>query len=78
MTIHIHLKDAIFTEAKPHHFIAEASSLRWNDFPLTLKADGGGNGMPLQLDSLERRDGDLLWADYRQICGSLSLRVFND
>jgi hypothetical protein len=62
------------TQIKAHHFIAEASDLRWPPgfFPHQASTDLG-NGQPLLLSLIEEDS-----AVYRQQYGCISVRVFND
>lgn len=67
------------TEVEPHHFVAEASDLQLppGTFPSVLTTTLG-NRQPLRAVHVEKRDGDLMWIDYHQDLGCVSLRIFND
>lgn len=77
MITRITINDCV--EAKPHHFVAEASTLGWKPgtWPDRVETDLG-NRLPFILDTYETKDGDLLWVRYQQANGCIGLRVFND
>lgn len=68
------------SETQPHEFHAEASSLGLPPgmWPPSL-ATRMGNSLPFVRSHLEADlDGELLWVEYRQAAGCITLRVFND
>lgn len=68
------------TETAPHEFTGEASTLGMSPghFPAMLKTDLG-NGLPLLRQRGERnRDGELVVVHYKQECGCVTLKIFND
>jgi hypothetical protein len=66
-------------EYEPHKFSAEASSLglRPGEWPRTINTTLG-NGVMFVAQRQEIRDGDLLWVDYFQGNGCITLRIYND
>jgi len=67
------------TEYQPHHFCTEASTLglRPGQWPEKIETKIG-NGQPFYIISKKSTDGDIEYATYRQDCGCVVLRVFND
>lgn len=68
-------------EHEPHHFTAEASEigLPVGHWPHLISVPGLGNDQPLQLQGLVKdNEGDILFANYRQGNGCITLKVFND
>lgn len=66
-------------EDSVHKFSVEASDIgiRPGEWPKTIPTRLG-NGVAFIVQRSEVRDGDLLWVDYRQGNGCLTLRVYND
>lgn len=66
-------------EYETRKFCAEASTLglKPGDWPRTIETDMG-NGMIFIAQHKEVRDGDLLWVDYFQANGCITLKIFND
>jgi hypothetical protein len=67
------------TEVEVHQFATEASTLgikpgEWPDEMPTIL----GNRLDFAIHHAECRDGDLLWVEYRQEFGCITLKVFND
>ena len=68
-------------EHEPHHFTAEASELGFSPgrWPTALRLSRFGNDQPLQLQGIVKDDeGDVLFANYCQGNGCITLKVFND
>jgi hypothetical protein len=66
-------------EYETHKWSAEASTLglKPGEWPRTIETTLG-NGMVFIAQRQEVRDGDLLWVDYFQGNGCISLRIYND
>jgi hypothetical protein len=64
---------------EPFQFSTEASNLRLKpgQWPSFIRTDMG-NGLDFLLRHYELRDGEMLWCDYIQANGCITLRVFND
>ncbi len=72
-----HIDNGTVTEDDVHFFTAFASDLRLAGFPARLDTTLG-NGQPFLCTGVERANGDVRWASYRQGNGCLTLRLFND
>lgn len=78
-----HHASKMLTEYQPHHFCVEASTLSTivpafkNSWPGTIQTEMG-NGQPFIITSRKVVDDCLEYVNYRQDCGCLVLRVFND
>lgn len=72
------IKRSQMQEFECHKFSAFASDLGWRpgDWPTTVETDAG-NGRPFHFVDVDLVD-DLVAVNYRQSCGCISLRVFND
>lgn len=70
------------TELRNFQHCVEASTvgLRPGEWPSTLEvAPAFGNGQPLLRANMEHtEEGELFAVNYRQLCGVLVLRIFND
>lgn len=66
-------------EHEAHKFSLDASDLglRPGEWPRVVDTTIG-NRQPFLAQARETRDGDLLWVDYRQNLGCVTLRVYND
>ena len=73
----------IFTEHKPHQFSTFASDLYnvvpafRNGFPKRINATIG-NGRPFYAISKKMDDDEVVYVRYRQECGCIEIKVFND
>jgi hypothetical protein len=67
------------SEFEVHKFTAFASDLglRSGEWPETITTELG-NKQPFVIESQQVADGDLQWVLYRQSCGCITLKVFND
>lgn len=71
----------LLTELGGFRHCVEASTLGLEpgQWPETLPAHRSlGNGQPLRRIAVETRDDEILSVDYRQVCGVIRVRVFND
>ena len=67
------------TEASPHHFTVEASSLglKPGQWPTTFNTKWG-NGQPFKLLCSRQLNGEVMSVVYMQSAGCVFLEIFND
>lgn len=59
-------------------YTGELSELRMPGFPENFKVPGLGNGQRFSPVANEIVDGTIMMVEYRQICGMLRVKIFND
>lgn len=79
------MERSFFLEVGAYQYTAEVSQLQHGKqlegrkgLPRKFIVPRLGNGEPFEAVKIERREGDLMYIEYRQRFGCLTLTIFND